>query len=97
MERRVQRLEAALAGPFLVGREINAGGDADGADVHHVRLVAQRHHGVGPFRFHRPGALEQAFLAVDVEGGETGRAGQRMRRVGVAVEQFDDVARALHE
>jgi hypothetical protein len=33
--------------------------------------------------------LEQIFVAIDVERREAGGAGQRMRRVGVAVEQLD--------
>ena len=34
-------------------------------------------------------ALEQAFLPVDVQRRESGRAWRRMRRVGIAVEDFD--------
>src|SRR3569623_635841 len=43
------------------------------------------------------GALDQTLVPIDVEGGQTSGAGERMRGVGIAVEQFDDVLRALHE
>ncbi len=36
-------------------------------------------------------ALEQPLVLVDVERGEAGRGGQRMARVGVAVEQLHHV------
>src|SRR5882762_3498136 len=42
-------------------------------------------------------ALEQLFVAVDIEGGECRGAGDRMRRIGIAMGQFDDVLRAAHE
>ena len=35
------------------------------------------------------GALEQALVAVDVERRERRRAGERMGRIGVAVEELD--------
>ena len=38
-------------------------------------------------------ALEQAFVAIDVEGRKRGGAGERMRRIGVTVKQFDAGAR----
>ena len=37
------------------------------------------------------------LVAVEIERRETGRAGERMRRIGVAVEQLDHMLRAAHE
>ena len=42
-------------------------------------------------------ALEQLLVAIEVERREAGGAGERMRRVGVAVEELDHVLRAAHE
>ena len=40
------------------------------------------------------GAGQQALLLVGVERGEAGGAGHRVARIGVAVEELDDVLRA---
>ena len=48
-------------------------------------------------RLHLLGALEQALVAVEIQRCKSGGAGQRMTRIGVAVEQFDSMRRALHE
>ncbi len=42
------------------------------------------------------GAGEEPFLAVDVQGRETGGAGHGVTRIGVAVEQLDPI-RPLHQ
>src|SRR5258705_5444061 len=97
VERAVQAVEPALAGLLRARREIDACGQPDGADVHYIRLALQRHHRVGEFCFEFVGALEQLFVAVDIERGETGSTGQRMRRIGIAVSQLHDMVRAAHE
>ena len=67
VEGAVERVEAALAGQVRTRREVDAGGQAHGADVHHVRLALQRHHGIGEFGLELVGALEQLFVAVDIQ------------------------------
>ena len=52
------------------------------------------HRGVGPLRLELLRALEQVLVAIEVERREAGGAGERMRRIGVAVEQLDHVLRA---
>ena len=41
------------------------------------------------------GAREQILVAIEIERGEPGGAGERMRRIGVAVEQLDRRAPGL--
>ena len=57
----------------------------------------EAHRRLRPDRFELPCALEQAFVAIKIERREPGGAGERMRRIGVAVEQLDHVLRPLHE
>src|SRR3546814_5896142 len=45
--------------------------------------------GVLPIRRQFVGAVEQAIAGVKIEGREPGRAGQRVTRIGIAVEQLD--------
>jgi len=86
-----------LPGASASGARVDAGGQADGADIQHARLLPQRHHGVGEFRFEFTSAFEQLFVAIDVERGKPGGAGQWMGRVSVSVRQFHGVFRAAHE
>src|SRR3546814_2678704 len=62
--------------------------------VEHVRQTFQAHHRLTPLRLQGTGALEQLFLAVEIERRKTRRASERMRRVCVAMEQFDHVLRS---
>ena len=91
---RLVAAQASLAGDRC---EIDAGEQADGADVLHVGLALQAHHGIGKHRLELGRPLEQALVLVDVERGEAGGGGQRMARVGVAVEQLHQVLGAGHE
>ena len=50
-----------------------------------------------PFRRQRLAAREQVVLGKHIERRQAGRAGQWVRRIGIAVEQFDHVGWALHE
>src|SRR5204863_115303 len=77
--------------------EVDAGGEPDAADVEHVGQAFERHRRLGPDRFELVRALEQVFLAVEVERGEPGGASKRMRRIGVAVKQLRHVHRPAHE
>src|SRR5258708_31825309 len=85
VERAVQAVETALARLLRAWRQIDARGQPDGADVHHIRLALQRHHRVGEFWFQFIGALEQLFVAVDIEWAATGPPITRLRRHVVGV------------
>ena len=98
VEAAFQRLEAALADGVGLAGEIDADGQADRADVEHVRQALERPSPPAP----RPARAcrarsNRSFVAIEIERGEARRAGERMRRIGVAVEQLDDVLGALHE
>ncbi len=54
----------------------------------------RRHRRLGPDRLELAGALEQAFVAIEVERREAGGARERMRRIGIAVKQLDHVRQA---
>ena len=90
-------LVAALAGGAGPRRKVDAGRNADRAHVEHAGQALQRHRGVGIERLEPLCPLEQALVAVKIERREAGRASERMRRIGVAVEQLDHVLRAVHE
>ena len=49
--------------------QVDAGGEADGPDVDHMRRAFQPMHRVGEHRLERAGALEQALVAIKVERG----------------------------
>ena len=91
------RLVAALAHRAGPGCKVDADGDADSAHVEHVRHSLERHRGLGNDRLELLGPLEQTLVAIKVERRNPGGAGKRMRRIGIAVEQLDDVLRPLHE
>ncbi len=97
MERHLHRLEAALADGVGPAGEIDADREADRADVEHVGQSLQAHRGLRPERLQLFGALEQVLLAIEIERGEAGGAGERMRRISIAVEQLDDVFGPAHE
>ncbi len=79
-----------------LANEIDTSYRADGADVQHVRQ---------PFKAHAVFARIGSIFSRARSGlrpgkdrcGETSGAGQRMRRIGVAVGLFDAVLRAFHE
>jgi len=87
VERDFERRSAALADAVGFTGEIDADRSCRPADVEHVgqTFEAQRRlrHGVSSLRR----ALEQIFLAIEIKRGQTRGAGERMRRIGVAVEQ----------
>ena len=93
----VHRHEGAFAGTVRVGGEVDRGDEADRADVEDVGQAAQGMDGIGPALLERLRPFEEPFLRVEVERRESGGAGQRMGRISVAVEQFDDMFRPLHE
>src|SRR4249919_2208714 len=96
-EAEVERVHAALADGVGPTREIDPDGEPDRADIEHVRQAFEPHRRLCPGLFELAGALEQAFVAIDVERCKPGGAGERMCRIGIAVEQFDDVLRPFHE
>ena len=62
-----------------------------------LRHALERHRGVVPERLDLLAAREQVLVAVEIERGEARGAGQRMRRIGVAVEELHDMLRPVHE
>ena len=90
----LERPCARLAGD---GRELDARDQPVRAHVDDVRQALQRMGRIRPFRLERLGPREQPFARVDVQRGQAGRAGHRVRRIGVAVEQLDGCLRPLHE
>src|SRR4029077_20203578 len=93
-------LHGFIAAPaYRVGSrgQVDARGKTDAADIEHVGQSFESHCGVGPKRLERSRAIEQALVAIEVERGKAGGAGERMRRVGVAVEELDHVLGPAHE
>jgi len=64
---------------------------AGGADIEHARHALERHRRIGEQRLQRFGARKQIFVAIEIERRETGGASERVRRIGIAMEQLDDV------
>ena len=62
-----------------------------------MRLALQGMHRILEMLFDLLDARQQALALVDVERREAGRAGGRMRRVRIAVEQLDRVVRTCHQ
>ena len=80
-----------LAGDRL---QLDRADQADVADVDDVRLALQRMQRVLPIGRELGAARQQALLLVGVERAEAGGAGDRIARIGVAVEELDQVLRA---
>ena len=97
VEAALHRVIAALADGVGPRGEIDAGGQPDAADVEHVRQALERHRRVGPDRLELAGALEQVLVAIEIERRERRGAGERMRGIGIAVEQLDHVLGPAHE
>ena len=97
VEGAVHRLGGARAQCTGTRREIDAGREPHGADIEHAGQTLQRHRGIGEQRLELARALEQPFVAVEIERRQSRRASERMRRVGIAVKQFDGLLRAVHE
>ena len=62
-----------------------------------MRQALQAEERVLPVLRHLRRAGEQALALVDVERGEARRGGGRVPRIGVAVEELDQVLGAVHE
>ncbi|CCF20123.1 protein of unknown function [Pseudorhizobium banfieldiae] len=77
--------------------EFDRADHTDVADVDHVRQVLQRMQAVLPVGRHVAGPVEEAFLLVGFQRCEAGGGGNRIARIGVAVEELDHVLRATHE
>src|SRR5204862_4367263 len=67
--------------------ELDPGHEATTADLRHRRMSGERLEQLGEQLDLRREALERALLLEDVERGKRRRAGQRVARVGVAVEE----------
>src|SRR5262245_63551552 len=59
-EAELERVHTALADSVGPAREIDAGGEAHGADIEHVRQALEPHRRLRPRLFELAGALEQA-------------------------------------
>ena len=97
VESHLERRHTTLADAIRLAGEVDADGETHGPDVEHVRQTFQAERGLRPRRFKFARTLEQIFLAIQIERGKACGAGQRVRRIGIAVKQFDDVLRTLHE
>src|SRR4249919_1967489 len=82
----IERVHAALADSVGPACEIDADGEADRADIEHVRQALEPHRRLRPGLFELTCALEQALVAIDIECCKPGGAGERVRRIGIAVE-----------
>src|SRR5665213_141445 len=97
-EGKLDRVIAAPARGFRIGFEFDSRRQTDIADVGNEGRALQRMHGLFQHRLQLRGALEQSFVAIDVERCQRRGTRERMARVCVAVEQFDLVIRAAaHE
>ena len=94
MVERAITTEARAAGDR---RKVDPAGETNAADVEHIGQALEAHDRVRPLRLQRLRALEQTFVAIDVERRQRRRAGERMAGVGVAVEELDRMFRPLHE
>ena len=85
--------------PGLIGsrRQLDAGDQAEITQIDDMLGALEAVDRLLPVGRDIGGALEQAFFGVDVEGGQCRRDGQRMARIGVAVEQFDRLFGTGHE
>ena len=88
------RALARLAGD---GIELDGADQPDIADVDDVRKAFQRMDGVLPIRRKLRGARQQSLLLIDLERGDGGGAGDRVARIGIAVEEIDGLLGPGHE
>ena len=88
-QRRAHGLVAAPAGRGRIGLDVDGGGQADIADIGDERRVLERVHRLFQHRLQRARAREQVLVAIEIERRQRRRAGQRMARIGVAVEELD--------
>ena len=87
----------AFAGAAGNRRKIDRAGETNAADVDDVGQALEPHDGVIPLGFDRLGALEQALVTIEVDRGQGRGAGERMARIGIAVEELDRLLRPVHE
>ena len=89
--------ERALAGLTRNRRQLDTADQADVANVDHIRQLAHRVQRVLERLRHRRTAGQQAVVGIGVQCAQRRGAGQRVGRVGVAVEELDQVFRPVHE
>src|SRR5690606_668825 len=97
VEALVEGFGRARAGGVLAGRQLDAGHQPDVAHIDHIGRALQRMGGGLEGRRQLAGPREKVFAAVDVERGQDGGRGQRVRRIGVPVEELDAARRAVDD
>ena len=84
---------AATMARHSVRSHLDAGHHADAANVGHQRMILQRVDGVEEILLEVRRVLEQAVSLIQLLCRDAGGAGCRVRRIGVAVEEFDGTFR----
>nr|GEU28076.1 hypothetical protein [Tanacetum cinerariifolium] len=92
----LERIERARTGLARNGRQLDAGHQADAADVDHVRQSLERMHGVGPVFHHAGRVAEDVLFLEHFQRGQRGGARHRVARIRVTVEELD-AGRRIHE
>ncbi len=88
-----RRLEGAHDGVAVAGRNLDGTGQPAVADIHHVLCALQSVNRAFEMRRQLGGLLHEVFPRQDLQRGEAGGAGHRVRRVGVTVGEFHGVFR----
>ena len=78
----------------LIGRQFNGRCQAEVSDIGHVRFTLERMHGFFEDRREFRGSLDQALLGEYVQSRVGSGHGERVRRIGITVEELDGVRRA---
>ena len=92
-----KRACARLPGASGIGLELDGADQPDIADVDDVRQALERVDGLLPIGRKLRRARQQSLLLVDLERRDGGGAGDRVARIGIAVEEIDGLLRAAHE
>ena len=79
------------------GIEFDCPDEADVANIDDVRQAFQGVQPLFPIRRKFHGAREQAFIMVGIESADRRRASHWVGRVGIAVEEINDVLRPSHK
>ena len=79
------KARAAQARRAVDRRKVDAGGKPDGSDVDDGGRAFQHMRRIGEDGLERAGPLEQALVAIKIEGGRSGGDAARLARIGEAV------------
>src|SRR5262249_38217158 len=92
-----QRFHPSLADRIWPAGEVDADGQPDYPDIEDIRQALEAHRRLRPGALKLARTLEQTLFPVKVERCQTRGARQWMRRICVAMKEFDDVLGPLHE